>query len=123
MNKKGFTVIELIIVVLIIGILAAIAIPQLANPLEKAKGGDAKIGLGQIYRAELDYAGLRAGVYTNSLDDLIDVALTERYWKFTIDTPASTTFTAIATRKSGSHSGQTITLDNLGSLSGDWEFR
>lgn len=120
--RKGFTLIELLIVIMIVGILAAIGIPQLAKSLEKAKGGDARIGLNQIYRAEVDYAGYRAGVYTNSIDDLIDVALTERYWTFTIDTPTSTSFTAIATRTSGSHSGQTITLDHLGNLSGNWEF-
>ena len=121
-RRKGFTLIELLIVVMVIGILAAIGIPQLAVSLEKAKGGDAKVGLYQIYRAELDYGGNRAGVYTNSIDELIDVALTETYWNFTIDTPTPTFFTAIATRTSGSYSGQTITLDCLGNLSGNWEF-
>jgi len=121
MNRKAFTLTELLIVVLVIGILAAIGIPQLAASLEKARSADAKIGLNQIYRAEIVFEGDRR-FYTDSVGDLADVALTERYWSFRIDTPTSTSFTATATRTSGSRSGQTITLDNLGILSGNWEF-
>ncbi|MBU1061847.1 MAG: prepilin-type N-terminal cleavage/methylation domain-containing protein [Candidatus Omnitrophica bacterium] len=120
--RKGFTILELLIVVLIIGILAAVGIPQLAESLEKSKTADAKSGLYQIYRAEEEYAANRYGVYTNSVDDLFDVALTERYWIFTIDTPTSVSFTAIATRTGGAYSGQTISIDNNANISGNWEF-
>jgi prepilin-type N-terminal cleavage/methylation domain-containing protein len=37
MNRKGFTLVEVLIVVIIIGILAAIGIPQFAASIEKAK--------------------------------------------------------------------------------------
>ena len=122
MNRKAFTIIELLIVVLVIGILAGIGMPQLADSMEKAKGGDAKLGLNQIYRAELEYGANRMGLYTDSIDDLSEVTLTNRYWAFSINATPSNVFTAIATRSSGSRSGQTITLDNLGNLSGNWEF-
>ena len=122
-NRKGFTLIELLIVLIIIGVLAAIGIPTLEKSLEKAKAGEAKIGLTYIYRAEIDYAGIRGGVYTTDINELgEDVALTRRYWNFSVDTPTSATFTAIATRSSGRRSGQTITLDDQGVLSGNWEF-
>lgn len=122
-NKKGFTLIELLVVLIIVGVLAAIGIPTLEKSLEKAKAGDAKIGLTYIYRGEIDYASIRGGLYTTSVSELgEDVALTTRYWNFSVTTPTPTSFTAIATRSSGKRSGQTITLDDQGVLSGNWEF-
>ncbi len=47
-NEKGFTLIELMIVVAIIGILAAIAIPNFRNYQLKSKTAEAKTNLGAI---------------------------------------------------------------------------
>ena len=59
-NQKGFTLIELMIVVAIIGILAAIAIPNFLKYQLKSKTAEAKTNLGAIktcevaYKAEMD---------------------------------------------------------------------
>jgi len=59
-NTKGFTLIELMIVVAIIGILSAIAIPNFVNFRYKAKTSEAKANLGAIrscqesYKAEME---------------------------------------------------------------------
>ena len=54
-NKKGFTLIELMIVVAIIGILAAIAIPDFLKFQAKAKQSEAKTNLGAIFTAQIAY--------------------------------------------------------------------
>jgi len=56
-GKKGFTLIELMIVVAIIGILAAIAIPNFLKFQAKSKMSEAKTNLGAIYTGQLAYFG------------------------------------------------------------------
>ncbi len=48
-GNQGFTLIELMIVVAIIGILAAIAIPNFMTYQAKSRQSEAKIGLGAIF--------------------------------------------------------------------------
>ena len=55
-RSKGFTLIELMIVVAIIAILAAIAIPQYKKFQLKAKTAEAKANIGAIYHCEVSYA-------------------------------------------------------------------
>jgi prepilin-type N-terminal cleavage/methylation domain-containing protein len=60
-NKKGFTLIELMIVVAIIGILAAIAIPKFADLISKSKEGATKGGLSTVRSALQVYYGDNEG--------------------------------------------------------------
>ena len=67
--NKGFTLIEMLVVVLIVGILAAIALPQYELAVEKARAREGLMMTRSIFKAhELFY--LTNGVYADSLDDL-----------------------------------------------------
>jgi len=48
MNKKGFTLLELIIVIIILGILATLGFTQYAAMIEKSRGAEARSVLGDI---------------------------------------------------------------------------
>ena len=54
-SERGFTLIELMIVVVIIGILAALAIPQFMRTGAKSKQSEAKGVLKQIYTMQRAY--------------------------------------------------------------------
>ncbi|UCG63272.1 MAG: prepilin-type N-terminal cleavage/methylation domain-containing protein [Candidatus Zixiibacteriota bacterium] len=54
-NRKGFTLIELMIVVVIIGILAALAIPRFMQATTKSKQSEAKQLLKRIYTMQRAY--------------------------------------------------------------------
>lgn len=51
-NETGFTMIELLIVVAIIGVLATIGIPTFKKMIQKSKKSEAKVALGALYNAE-----------------------------------------------------------------------
>ncbi|MGA2774964.1 MAG: prepilin-type N-terminal cleavage/methylation domain-containing protein [Candidatus Omnitrophota bacterium] len=131
--RKGFTLIELIIVVIAIGILATIAVPQYLKAVERAKSAKAKHALSlvsqaeKMYRAQNDtYLAVGAGADLNNspgLGDFVEMAdvaadCASGDWCITVDNVTTSTtaqtFRTVATRQSGSVKGDTITLDQDG---------
>jgi general secretion pathway protein G/type IV pilus assembly protein PilA len=80
-NQKGFTLIELMIVVAIIGILAAVAIPKFAEMMERSRDGATKGNIGALKSAISIYYGDHEGVYPTDLTG-INPGGTSTAWQF-----------------------------------------
>lgn len=66
-KSRGFTLVELLIVVAIIGVLSTLGVPTFRRMIQKSKKSEAKVNLGALYTAE---AAFRAeySVYGNNLN-------------------------------------------------------
>ena len=67
-NQKGFTLIELMIVVVIIGILVGIAVPNFSSMQARAKEASTKSNMHTFQLAMEDFAVLNDGVYPLAAD-------------------------------------------------------
>lgn len=70
-KRSGFTLIEIILVVVIIGILAGIAIPKLGGKSEKAMIAQAQANITALSMAIQEYE-IMNGDYPSSLEGLLD---------------------------------------------------
>lgn len=64
-NKKGFSLVELMVVVAIIGVLAVIGIPQYQKFMSKARQAEAKTNLNSIFQGEASFFTEYNGYSTN----------------------------------------------------------
>jgi type IV pilus assembly protein PilE len=68
-SNKGITLIELIIVIVVVGILAAIAIPTYTSYMQRGRRTDAKTALEQL-RAAQEMRRAEQGGYSTNLTEL-----------------------------------------------------
>ena len=90
----GFSLMEVMIVVVIIGILAALAYPNLEKYLKRARQTEAKTNLSAIYTAQKIYYTLHQS-YAEDIKKL-DLSLAQGLYTFTIQEASKNTFKAQA---------------------------
>lgn len=105
-QTKGFTLIEIMIVIAIVGILASIAVPMYDGYITKSRRVDAQIGL---RNAAMVMERCRTQSFTyEDCDARVDAQSPEKYYSLLVSGDTATTFTITATPVTGkSQAGDT----------------
>lgn len=112
-KAKGFTLVELMVVIVIVGILAAVAIPKFMDASHKAKASEFPTNLTAMYTGEMAYTA-ENGSYAPDLSTLkatagVDVNSSSKWFSYALS-GSSTTFTGSATVRV--NFGNATTSDN-----------
>ncbi len=125
-NGAGFTLLEIVIVVTILGVMAGLAIPGYTNQMEQSRANEAQVNLNTIYLAEKIYrvnngtywaGGANPTIAAINTNLSIDPATPEFYPITGIvagGAGIATSFTATATRNGGGWNGRSASIDETG---------
>jgi prepilin-type N-terminal cleavage/methylation domain-containing protein len=119
-SRKGFTLVELAVVIVIIGVLAAFGVPQFLKSVERSKAAEAFNYLAAVRSAQERYVAMQ-GIYT-SVGTLLDISqVAPKYFDvgtINVDngTPGSPSWFLTLTRKStsSSYGAYTVTFTQNG---------
>lgn len=120
-RQRGFTLVEVLIVVVIIAILAALILPRLTSQTENGYLAEAQHMLGAMRRAQSTHCDLTECGTTYSNDwqaiglNSTNAAPSASNWTYALVTTG--TNTAVRANAVAPYNGRTITLNNFGAWS------
>lgn len=131
-GNKGFTLIEVLIVIVIIAVLAGLAVPLYQRSVEKSRKAEALEVLSAMRQSEMRYF-VQKGVYTTdtaALDyDFSNTALIaggqRLHFTYNISVGAGSSLVVRAVRNTveGGSTSNTVTLDQTGKVDGTGIFK
>ena len=106
-HSRAFTLMEVLIVIVIMGVLAGLAVPNYFKTVEKARSSEAAANLKTIHLGQKIHRVDSNTFYgpSSSLSDIntnLDIDLAEEFYTLLITAASATKYTATASRKGGS---------------------
>lgn len=121
-SRQAFAIIEILIAIIILGILAAIALPDYSKSIEKSRGKNGEVNLISIYNAQKRYRLDNGNYYTcapcnpSTINSALDVHIDDPYFTYEIKSESGSGYRVIARRISqGICGNKTMQLTDAGS--------
>ena len=111
MNNKGFSLVELMVVLAIIGVLSAIAYPSYDSYMKKSRRADAKIAL-QAMADKQERFYLQNNTYTTNTANVGGTGTEKNYYVLSIDSADVNAFALTATAVAGGAQATDTTTNN-----------
>ncbi len=125
--RRAFTLLELITVVVILGVLAAMAVPMFTKAIEESKNREAVAALRLIRTAQrmyyLEYENYVTATSTDELNSKLDLAIESENWQFSTARQAGTPVNFVASAQRTLSSRQrTFNIDAAGTITCSGDF-